>query len=603
MNDFSPKQKFLTGIKIKPAIQLVWQSAPGWTVANALLVIIQGFLPLLSIYLMKLVIDAVTAGLNSPDKPAAFSHILLLIGMTAAVILGTNYSNSLGNYVRQGQSLVVTDYMKNIIHAQSIRVDLSFYENARYYDTLHRAQHEGYRCISIVNNLAQFGRSGLSMMGIAGMLFMFHWSFSIILFLAVIPGIIVRLTYSDKLFRWQRQRTALERKANYFSWLLTGDAFAKEVRLFELGNHFRERFCFVRQEVRREKLGITRKQTSTELTTQTGATILGFGAYAFLAYRAIQGAISLGDMVMYFQAFQKGQSYVRELLGSMAGLYEDNLFLSNLYEFLNLKPTIVEPGKPQAFPRPITSGIVFDNVSFQYAGANTPVLQSLNLVIRPGEKLALVGANGVGKTTFIKLLCRLYDPGAGRITIDGIDLRDFPLAELRRNISVVFQDYAKYHLTAKENIWLGDVALTPSDGKIETCARLSGADKVIDRLAHGYDTILGKWFDEGTDLSIGEWQKIALARTFLRQAQIIILDEPTSAMDAHAEYELFQKFRQLTADCTAILISHRFSTVRMADTIGVINSGKLIEYGSHDELLAKGGTYARLFTLQANFYQ
>jgi ATP-binding cassette subfamily B protein len=280
-------------------------------------------------------------------------------------------------------------------------------------------------------------------------------------------------------------------------------------------------------------------------------------------------------MVMYFQAFQRGLGYLRGLLGGVADLYEDNLFLSNLFEFLDLKPKVKEPLHPRPVPHPMQKGIVFDHLSFHYPPGNRKVLKDISLSIEPGEVVALVGENGSGKTTLIKLLCRLYDPVEGAITIDGIDLRQFPdlrqfaTKELRREISVIFQDYAHYHMTARENIWFGNINLPPEHNRIAASAKHAGADDLITSLPKGYETILGKWFEEGEELSIGEWQKVALARAFLRDAQVIVLDEPTSAMDAKSEYEVFKHFHQLLKDRAAILISHRFSTVRMADRIFV----------------------------------
>lgn len=297
------------------------------------------------------------------------------------------------------------------------------------------------------------------------------------------------------------------------------------------------------------------------------------------------------------------QGFLHLLLASLAQLYEDNLFLSNLYEFLDLKRTVKEPAEPSPVPQPMQRGIVVDHVSFQYPEGSRKVLEDISLNINPGEVVALVGENGSGKTTLIKLLCRLYDPTSGTITFDGMDLRQFETKALRREIAIIFQDYAHFHLTARENIWFGNTDLAPDDERIMAAARRAGADEVIRALPQGYETILGKRFAAGEELSVGEWQKVALARAFMRDAQIIVLDEPTSSMDAKAEYEAFQNFHQLVRGRTAILISHRFSTVRMADRIYVLEQGHVSESGSHDELLRQKGTYARLFEMQAHHYR
>jgi ATP-binding cassette subfamily B protein len=291
------------------------------------------------------------------------------------------------------------------------------------------------------------------------------------------------------------------------------------------------------------------------------------------------------------------------MLSSLVSLYENSLFLSNLYEFLDLKRTVVEPLHPQALPVPLRIGIQFDQVQFRYPNSSRPLLEDISLTIRAGETVALVGENGAGKTTLIKLLCRLYDPTSGRITLDGIDLRQFETTALRREISVVFQDYAHYNLTARENIGFGDVNRLPDQDEIRSAAKTAGADKAIASLPYGYDTTLGKEFEEGEELSIGEWQKVALARAFLRQAQIIVLDEPTSALDAQAEHQIFEQFRQLTEGRTAILISHRLSSVKLADRIYVLKEGRIVESGTHNELLLLKGSYARLFEIQAQYYR
>jgi ATP-binding cassette subfamily B protein len=313
--------------------------------------------------------------------------------------------------------------------------------------------------------------------------------------------------------------------------------------------------------------------------------------------------LTVGDVVMYYQAFQRGQDFLREILSGLAGLYEDHLFLASLYEFLDLERRIVEPARPRPVPRPLRTGIVFDGVSFQYPSAPRKVLHDVTLAIGPGEHVALVGANGSGKTTIVKLLCRLYDPTGGTITVDGIDLRDFDTVALRREISVVFQDWAAYHVSARDNIWFGDPRPDCDEERIRRAARNSGADEVISRLANGYETVLGKWFEHGEELSMGEWQKIALARAFVRDTQIVVLDEPTSFLDVQAEHEVFNRFRQLAAGKSTILISHRLSTVRMADRIYVLEDGRIAESGCHDELMRRGQAYARLFETQAQSYR
>jgi ATP-binding cassette subfamily B protein len=533
-----------------------------------------------------------------------FAHIGLLIGLEGLVALILALSRVVASWASDIHSEIVTNYMHNITHAKSIEADLEYYETAKYHDTQHRAQNEAsFRPSKILNDLTSFGRSGISLVAMAGLLFYFHWVIVLILFIAVVPGILVRIRYSDILYHWRRERTSTERKARYFHWMLVGDTMAKEIRLFDLGKTFSDKYSNLRLQLMDERRKITTKRTIAEGASQVCTNIAIFGSYAFIAYRTFQGLITLGDLLLYYRAFQRGQAFLREVLGGLANLYEDNMYLSDLFEFLTLERKVKEPRYPVPVPRPIQTGIIFDNVSFQYpTGTKRMTLQKINLTILPGQTIALVGENGSGKTTLIKLLCRLYDPSDGAISIDGIDLRDFQTKDLRREFSVIFQDFARYNLTASENIALGNMHFPIDMSQIKQAAGRAGADKVISALHNSYNTILGKWFEDGEELSIGEWQKVALARSFIRDAQVIVLDEPTSAIDAKAEYEIFNNFRKRSDGKTTILISHRFSTVRLANSIYVLNNGKIVEKGCHEELIQQRGKYAQMFEMQAEAY-
>ena len=593
------KEKILQALQVDRAVRLVWQATPGWTLANLLMQIIQGILPLAALYLMKLIVDGVMLSMTAADKTESFSQVMFFIGIAAGIALLYALCQLLANMANQAMSLAVTDHVFDVMHAKSVEVDLEYYENPQYFDTLHRAQQEGpYRPTAIVNDLVRLVQNSVTLIAMAGLLITLHWIIAFILFVAVLPGIFVRIHYSNKLFQWQRQRTTTERQASYLNWILTGDIYAKEVRLFGLGDLLIERFSKLQKQLRVEKLILSQKQSMADFMAQTSATIAVFGSFAYIAYKTVYGHITLGDMVMFFQAFQRGLNAMRDLLGGMASLYEDNLFLSNLFDFLKLRPKVKESAHPTPLPIPIQQGIVFDSVSFQYPSTTRKVLEDISLTIAPGETVALVGRNGCGKTTLAKLICRLYDPQHGSISFDGIDLKEFEIRLLRREISVLFQDFVKYYLTANENIWFGNVDQPVDEQRIQTAADQAGVDELIRQLPHGYETILGKWFDNGEELSRGEWQKIALARAFLRKSQIILLDEPASSLDPRAEYEVFQRFKDLAAGATAIFISHRLSTVKMADRIFVMEKGKIVESGSYDELMEKKGSFAYLFDMQ-----
>jgi ATP-binding cassette, subfamily B, bacterial len=597
------QEKIVNILHLKRALLLVWQSAPGWTLASAFLLVLQGSLPLASLYLMKLIVDSLTSGIGSANKEATFGYILFLISLAAGVAFLTALSRSVSGVVSEVQAALVSDHILDLLHAKSIEADLEYYENPKYYDTLHRAQNDApFRPTRIVNGLVQIGQSSLSLLAVFGLIASLSWIVAVALTITAIPAALVRLIYSDRTYRWQRACTTKERKAWYFHWLLTGDSHAKEIRLFELGPLFMKRYHNLRKELRSERLSITAKRSAADLAAQTIGIAAIFGSLVFIALSAFQGKITLGDLVMYFGALQQGQSFLSSLLSGFAGLYEDNLFLTTFYEFLDLKPTVKESPNPMQVPEVMKDGISLEHVGFYYPGHETRVLEDINLHINPGQIIALVGENGSGKTTLVKLLCRLYDPTAGRITLDGTNLRDFRISDLRKQISVIFQDYTHYNLTARENIWVGSVDTPIDTGNISLAAERSGADSVIDKLDKGYETILGKWFEDGAELSIGQWQKVALARAFFRESQLLILDEPTSSLDPKAEDEVFKKFRQLASGRTAIIISHRLSTTRMADCIYFLKDGRILEKGNHKELMTLDGEYAQLFRTQSQHY-
>jgi ATP-binding cassette subfamily B protein len=582
----------------------VWRAAPGWTALSVSLAVVQGVLPLLAVYLMKLIVDAVTEGVTAADHAAAFRSALVSIVLAALVGLAAALMRSLVALVSEAMGQVVTDHVSDVIHSKSMVVDLEYYENSRYYDSLHRAQQEAqYRPMQIVTDLLTTGQSAVTMVAMAGLLFTLDWAIALIVIVVAVPGALVRVGYARRMYAWRRQSTTADRQSWYFHWLLTDGTRAKELRLFGLGELFRRMYRDVRLILRTERIGIARRRAVADFGSAALAVLAIFGALAYIVWQTIAGAITLGSMVMYYQAMQTGLSSLQAVLGGMASLYEDNLFLTYYHEFMELEPRVLPPAQPAPVPRPMTEGIHFEDVDFSYPDTDRTALQGITLTVRPGEVAALVGPNGSGKTTLIKLLCRLYDPSAGAITLDGADLRSFDVDELRRQMSVIFQDFAEYQFTARENIRVGNVDLAADDPAIEAAAADAGVDVVLRGLPHGYDTMLGKWFDEGEELSVGEWQKVALARAFVRDAQILVFDEPTSALDPETEWRVFRHIKALARGRAVVLISHRFSTVRSADRIHILDGGRIIESGAHDDLMALGGRYARMYEVQARAYR
>ena len=590
-------------MQLRSAVDLVWKSTRNWTIMSLGCMAVQAVLPLLSLYLIKLIVDSVQTGISSPDHPQNFSRIFLWIGLTALVTLLIAGCRTISEIIRENQGQLLTDHVTDVIHSKSAEVDLVYYEDPDYYDTLHRAQQEApYRPNHIIQALTQLGQSGISLIALAGLLFYLHWAVTLVLFVAVLPVIIVKIRNADRLYEWKFRRTETERQTYEYHHMLTSGVHAKELRIYNLGDIFRKRYRDLREKLRNENLRLAKTRSVFDLVAQVAAIVALFGLLVFVILRTMRGELTLGDMVMYYQAFQRAQTYLQDIMGGLAGLYEDSIFLSHFYNFLDLKSETAACQQCKDVPRPMQDGITFENVSFMYSEKGGNVLEDIDLKIHAGEVVALVGDNGAGKTTLAKLICRLYEPTGGRITLDGADFHDFDVKELRREIAVIFQDYVHYPLTVRENIWVGNTSLNPDDERVRAAAQFSAADAFISNLPEGYDTRLGKHFGGGVEISIGEWQKVALARAFLRDAQMIILDEPTSALSPQSEYEVFQSFRKLIQGHSALLISHRFSTVRMADMIYVLDKGRIVERGPHEDLMKLNGYYAHMFNIQAQQY-
>lgn len=583
-------------------LALVWESARGWTVLQGAVLTLQGALPLVALYLMKQVVDAVAAAISGGTRDVrAFTTLMVLTG---AVALLAAAMRTISTLVSEVQTARLVDRVQELLHAKSTEVDLQFYESAAYHDTLHRAQNEAsYRPPRIVAGLAQVGQGVLTLAGLLALLVSFHWMLVAALLLAALPGLVIKARFSSRLYQWTLRETANQRLARYLNTVLTTIEFAKEIRLFDLGGVFRERHRVLRTALREDRLRMVTRRSVSDLLANVVAVLAVFASMYVIARQALDGAVTIGDMVMYFGAFQRAQDTFRDVLAGLAGLYEDNLFLADFKAFMTLQPMVTESKSPRPFPRPLRRGLEFDHVTFRYPGTDVDVLRDVSFHLRPGEHLALVGENGSGKTTLVKLLCRLYDPTEGAVRIDGVDIRELGLRDLRSEFGVVFQDYAKYQFSARDNIWTGNITLPHDTPRVIEAAQRTGADTVIRALPRGYETMLGRQFADGVELSIGQWQKLAIARAFMRDTQLIVLDEPTAALDPLAEAEVFDHFQALARDRTTLLISHRLSTVRHADRILVLVDGQIAEVGAHDELLKQAGVYANLFETQARPYR
>lgn len=588
------------------AFRLVWKAHPSATIGLAVLTLIFALLPTGQAWAGKLIVDTVVHAITARQEVGVAFQTAIPFLLLEFILL------TLNTIASQMDSLlehVLRSRLEHQIHLDIMRkalsLDLHHFEDANFYDKLQNARREvNWRPLMIVRNSFLLVQNLITLFSIILILLTFIPLVVLLLFGATIPSFTAQLRYSKLEFRLLNWRAPEFRRKSYWEHLLTVDHSMKEVKLFGLGEPLLERYDAQFWEFYKEDTALAKRRSFTSLAWGMLASASYYAAYAWTIWNTLNGKISLGDMTLYLALYRQSQGSFRGLLTSLAQIYESNLFMSNLFAFLSQESQMVVPGQVQkTVPASIREGIEFRNVWFKYPGKEEWALQGLNLYIRPGEKIALVGANGAGKTTLVKLLTRLYDPTEGQILLDGIDLREYNLDELREKIGVIFQDFVRYHTTARENIAFGQVKAIQDENRIMAASRRGGADSVIDSLSNGYDTMLGRWFENGQDLSGGQWQKIALGRAFMRDGEVLVLDEPTSALDAEKEYEIFQRFRELTTGKIALLISHRFSTVRMADRIAVLEDGQIKELGTHRELIDLDGTYARLFNLQAEGYR
>ena len=611
-----------TAAALPRVIRLVWDASPAVTAGLFAVTVVAGVIPAISAYTSKLLVNAVVLGIDVHNHPATVADavrfdfgpwrtpvfttvngIIFLAILQLLIFALIAFLSTARNITQQLLQNAMSMRIQLMVMEKAASLDLAFYEDPASYDLLRRAQTDSInRPVQMISTAFGLVQTGLTFVTMIALLVVVSPLLALLALLSPVPAFIADTRYGWRGYNIARWGSRLLRRMNYLVTLLTTDSYAKEVKLFGLGRYFIDRYRLIgetyygsqrRQVVRRYLTGFFWGNLSTIATSVT---------YLYVALQAIAGKLTLGDLTLYTTAAQSVQGSIQGILGGFSGMYEHNLYLSNLFELMETTSALPTRANPVPVPNPVRGEITFDHVTFAYPGAAENALNDLSFTVDAGETIAIVGRNGAGKTTLFKLICRLYDPVAGRILIDGIDIRDIDPAELRAQIGGMFQDYVTYQATAAENIGLGNLGEIADREAILKASRQAGSDQLIAGLPQGYDTALGKWFDMGVNLSGGEWQKVALARAFMRDARILLLDEPTSALDAQAEYELFERIHSLTRGRTAVYISHRFSTVRRADRILFLEHGRLVEQGTHEQLMRLNGRYARLFRLQASAY-
>lgn len=606
---FSLKKMFTTFSSLPHVLRLVWSSSHWLTVTLGILNIFQGVTPALSISITALVVDSVVHAIALKNP----SPIWLPIGLQLGITLLSSLLNTLSNIVQQLLQELVSNRVQLEILKKASTLDLAFFENPESYDKIRQAANQSsYQPTGMVSQTFGIGQTLITLASLVFLLLHLAWWLAIVAILVPIPAFFFSTRYGWKGYRLMRRQSPERRLMAYLTTLMTTDIYNKEIKLFNLSNFFIEKFWKLALELYQQDKKLALRRYFTTFGWSNLTSIVNIGIYLYVALQTIAGRITLGGLTLYTQtATQVGQNF-QGLLNGISNTYESALYVNMLFEFLAYQPQILSPAIPQQFTQTSQAQgleIEFRKVSFTYPGkdpATHAALKQVSFTIQAGESVALVGSNGAGKTTLVKLLTRLYEPDEGEILLGGHNIKEYDLEDLRNQIGVIFQDFVNYYLTARENIGVGRVAEIENKELVIQAARKSGANTVIERLPQSYETTLGRWFknvQESSQLSGGEWQKLALARGFMRDARILVLDEPTSALDAQAEYEVFKHFRTLTAQKTAIFVSHRFSTVRLADRIFVLEHGQIIEKGTHEELMVLDKRYAELFNLQAEAYR
>jgi ATP-binding cassette subfamily B protein len=590
----------------------IWHTSPPLAIASVCLRLLGALQPIAMLWVGKLIIDDVVrlTGITPPGTDFAdwwasgeLNHILMLLLLELALVIGIDVINRGMNLVDSILSELHSNQMSMDLMAHAARLDLRHFESAEYQDRLERARRQAAGRNALLSVLFGQAQNVITVATLAAGLFIYAPWLILLLPISFMPAVLGETRFNQLAYWLSRWRTPERRELEYIRYIGATPETAKEIKLFGLGDFLVQRFRKLAHTIFVENTRVARQRAFWGAIFAAISTLTYYAAYGFIVWRTVTGEFTIGDLAFLSGSFLRLNGLFQAILLGFTQIAGQSMYLDDLFSFFEIEPAILSPANPKPFPSPMRQGIRFENVGFRYPDTDTWALRNLSFELRAGETLALVGENGAGKTTIVKLLTRLYDPDEGRVTIDGIDLRELSLSDIHANIGVIFQDFIRYSLTARDNIAVGRIAAREDQPRIDRAAEQSLADGVIGKLPKGYDQQLGRLFREGRDLSGGEWQKVAIARAYMRDAELIILDEPTAALDAKAESEVFARFKGLAHGKTAVIISHRFSTVRMADRILVLDNGAILEAGTHEELVARKGHYAELFELQAAGYR
>jgi ATP-binding cassette subfamily B protein len=586
---------------VPPVLKIVWDSGPAVVLFGLVCRVLVALVPVSTAWVTKLIIDNIRA--IAEKRTPLSSHLWWLVALEFALAIAGSVVSRMIDYYDAVLADRYTRYVSIQVMEHASKLDLQAYEDPVFYDRLERARVQATDRLGMIQSIGRLFQQAVTTASLSVAILFFSPWLLLLLICCLVPAFLGESHFAFLSYAKNFRQTPIKRELDYLRQLGGSKEAAKELKLFGLSNFLSDRFTSLSNQIFDENLALSHKRLIAASFLSVLSTAGYYSAYAWVIYGTVTGALTIGTLFFLTQSIMNASSNISQIFSTLSSIADQALFLTDLLAFFEMRPTVVSKPNALPAPRPISTGFEFRDVSFVYPGTNRVILRGLNFRLEPGERIALIGQNGQGKTTIVKLMTRLYDPTAGRILLDGVDLRDYDVEDLCREIGVIFQDFMRYEMTARENIAVGRIEYMRDLRRIESAAEKSLADDVVDKLGGGYDQMLGRRFEGGVDLSGGEWQKIALARAYLREAQVLILDEPTAALDARAEFEVFERFNELTESKMALFISHRFSTVRMAKRIIVLEGGAISEEGTHEKLMSRGGQYAEMFDLQASSYR